>query len=445
MAEVSFICKRTVISTKPVQPGKFCPLSVLDRVMERNYLHIVLYYQSPVERNPGELTKKLREANAEMLSSFPIITGRLLKTPEGHWTIKCNDAGMRMVEARAKGSVEEWLQNLDREKELQLVHWEEMFHKPYFWSTFYVKVTEFEEGGIAIGLSCTHLLSDPPCATMLMKAWADMTLGGKMISPPLFHPLPGRRPGNTKASHDPYVELIDHYKSYADMPAPVLDTKQATVTLRFEDEFVRSWITRFSSEESSRTPFEALAALFWVVVSKVKGTKGGLTNMSICLDMRKVLGLDRGFFGNCMVYNKVNGDGIEGHELCEAANAIKEVVKKMDADGIMDLIEWLEARNCQNPPWMNGYDLICVNLEDVDSYSALFEDNARPLRVSYYIEPPVGEGQILILPPPAGGRDTFSRVVMITLPENEVKKLLEDALIQELSPTILMGLKKTPS
>ncbi|CAI9759672.1 unnamed protein product [Fraxinus pennsylvanica] len=130
MAEVSFICKRTVISTKPVQPGKFCPLSVLDRVMERNYLHIVLYYQSPVERKPGELTKKLREANAEMLSSFPIITGRLLKTPEGHWTIKCNDAGMRMVEARAKGSVEEWLQNLDREKELQLVHWEEMFHKP---------------------------------------------------------------------------------------------------------------------------------------------------------------------------------------------------------------------------------------------------------------------------------------------------------------------------
>ncbi|CAI9759671.1 unnamed protein product [Fraxinus pennsylvanica] len=229
------------------------------------------------------------------------------------------------------------------------------------------------------------------------------------------------------------------------MPAPVFDTKQVTITLRFEDELVRSCIARISSKESSRTPFEALAALFWVVVSKVKGTKGSLTNMSICLDMRKVLGLDRGFFGNCMVYNKVNGDGIEGHELCEAANAIKEVVKKMDADGILDLIEWLEARNCQNPPWMNGYDLTCINLEDVDSYSALFEDNARSLRVSYYIEPTVGEGQILILPPPAGGRDTFSRVVMITLPEIEVNKLLEDALIQELSPTILMGLKKTHS
>ncbi|KAL2525491.1 HXXXD-type acyl-transferase family protein [Abeliophyllum distichum] len=445
MAEVSLICKRTVISTKPVQPGKFCALSALDRLMEHNYLHVVFYYQSTMERNPGELTKKLRETVAEMLSAFPIITGRLFKTPEGHWTIKCNDAGMRMVEARAKGSVEKWLQNLDRGKELQLVHWEEMFHKPYFWSTFYVKVTEFEEGGIAIGLSCTHLLSDPPCATMLIKAWADMTLGGKMITPPLFHPLPGRRPGNTNTNHEPYMELIDHYKSFIEKPAPVFNTKQVTILLAFDDEMVKRCITRIAPIESNRTPFEALAALFWVVVSKVKGTKGGLTNMSICLDMRNVLGLDRGFFGNCMVYNKVNGEGIEGHELCKAANAIKEVVGKMDADGIMDLIEWLKERNYQDLPWMNGYDLICVNLEAVDSYSAIFEDNARPLRVSYYIEPAVGEGQILILPPPVGGRNTFGRVVMITLPEDEVNKLLEDALIQEFSPTVLMGLNKMHS
>jgi hypothetical protein len=36
--------------------------------------------------------------------------------------------------------VEEWLRNVDREKELELVYWEDMLEKPYYWSTFYVQV-----------------------------------------------------------------------------------------------------------------------------------------------------------------------------------------------------------------------------------------------------------------------------------------------------------------
>lgn len=141
MGEVTFVCKRTVISTKPVEPGKFIPLSVLDRAMEQSHLRLVFYYNLSTRRRPGDLTKKLRETISETLSSFPVVLGRLVRTPEGNWTIKCNDAGVRMVEAKVDGSVEEWLKNVDREKELMLVHWEEMFHKPYFWSTFYVQVS----------------------------------------------------------------------------------------------------------------------------------------------------------------------------------------------------------------------------------------------------------------------------------------------------------------
>lgn len=140
MGEVTFICKRTVISTKAVEPGKFSPLSVLDRVMEGNHIRIVLYYNLPTRRRPGELTKRLRETISEALSAYPPVIGRLVRTPEGHWTVKCNDAGVRMVEAKVNGTVQEWLQNVDREKELMLVHWEEIYHKPYFWSTFYVQV-----------------------------------------------------------------------------------------------------------------------------------------------------------------------------------------------------------------------------------------------------------------------------------------------------------------
>lgn len=140
MAEVSYLCKRTVVSTKPVDPGKFYQLSVLDRAMEPYRLRLVYYYRSSTSREFGEATKILRESISTALSCFPIMTGRLQRNNLGNWMIKCNDAGLRMVEARVNGSVEEWLQHVDREKELKLVHWEDMSLKPYFWSTFYVQV-----------------------------------------------------------------------------------------------------------------------------------------------------------------------------------------------------------------------------------------------------------------------------------------------------------------
>lgn len=83
---------------------------------------------------------KLNESIAETLNAYTVITGRLLRSPGEQWLIKCNDAGMRVIEAKAKGSVDEWLQNVDREKELKLLHWEPMFSESYFWSPFYVKV-----------------------------------------------------------------------------------------------------------------------------------------------------------------------------------------------------------------------------------------------------------------------------------------------------------------
>ncbi|KAG6739327.1 hypothetical protein POTOM_056920 [Populus tomentosa] len=443
MADITYICKRTVVSTKPVQPGKHCSLSVLDRLMEQNHLRSVYYFRTPGGREPGELTKKLRESLSEMLSCFPIVTGRLLKDPKGHWMIKCNDAGVRMVEGRIKGSVEDWLKSVDREKELKLVHWEEMYHKPYFWSTFYVQITEFGEGGLAIGLSCFHLLADPTSAAMFVKAWADVTLTGKMLNPPLFHQLPPRRPGGKNPNHEPHMELINCYKPIADKTNLVSDTKHATIALAFSDPMVRACMANGQAmnafdQSSSPSPFEALAGLFWVCISKLKGAGDGLIDISICSDMRNVLQLDNGFFGNCMVYNKVNSKSLKEHKLSDVAKAIGEVIAKMDTDGITDLIEWLEHNGYQSPPPMNGCELMCASLEAVDPYLAVFEEGFVPIRVSSYVEPVVGAGHVLVLPsPPCEG--PLSRTVMVTLPEDEAARLCEDDLILHFSPTILMG------
>ncbi|KAL6501928.1 hypothetical protein OROGR_027061 [Orobanche gracilis] len=452
MAEVSVICKRTVLSTKPEQQGKFSSLSSLDLIMERKNLRIVFYYDFLKKRRPGELTKDLIESISVMLCAYPIVTGRLLRTPDGRWRVKSNDAGLRLIEAKANTSVDEWLQNVDRENELKLVYWEEMYNKPYFWSPFYVQITEFESGGLAIGLSCTHLLSDPISATMMIKAWADTTLKGEITSPPLFHPFPIRKQGckqdtDNLKHHSNF--LISYYKSDIDNPAPASHAKQTTISFQFDHEAIQTCIGMAAGNKNSdndrepNTPFEALAALFWSRISKIKGKENnGFVGMSICMDMRNVLNLDKGVFGNFMVCNGVGGGGFDKNDVYEAATFIKGAISQMNGDEVVDLIEWLGRENYESPSWMNGSNLICVDLENVESYFAVYEDSVRPTRVSHYIEPAVGPGQILVLPSPGGDGRFRSRVVSVTLPEDEAGKLIEDALINQLGPTILMGLNK---
>ncbi|CAL1409407.1 unnamed protein product [Linum trigynum] len=476
---VTYICKRTVVSTKPVQPGKRHSLSVLDRAMGENHLKMVYYLKATTTPDkyyePGEITKMLRESISETLTFFPVITGRLVKEEDGRtWMIKCNDAGVRMVEARAQGSVDEWLSNVDREREMKLVHWEEVFHKPYFWSTFYVQLTEFEGGGVAIGLSCYHLLADPVCATMFIKAWADIAFLGKMQHPPFFHALPA-----PKLIHNPSLphisktnDLIEHYKATIDKSVATVDqdvelaSHLTTLSFSFTSSMVQSCMAMAQTGSSSQvqaSPFEALSGLFWVCLSKVKKETDGLMDMSICLDARKALGLDSGFFGNCMVHNRVRCSNHEPPSISSLASAVASIREAageiMDSNSVMGLIEWLRCKDLDNddddedqkkysPSPINHGDceIVCIGLDGVDPYSARFEDGLEPIRVSTYVEPVGVKWQVLILPAlPAstgGGYQSgqLDRVVMVTIPKEFVESLYRNELIRDLRPEIVMGM-----
>jgi hypothetical protein len=280
-----------------------------------------------------------------------------------------------------------------------------------------------------------------------MKAWADISLGNKITSPPIFHPLPPQRSQNKKpnSNSNSYMGLISHYKSLIEKPIFIKEAKYTTISMGFSHHMVQACMSMAQSIGSSSpsptpTPFEALAGLFWVTLSKIKGLKNGLVDMSICLDMRKILGLDQGFFGNSMLYNKVHLEeklNLNENKFPQATRAIRDVVSKIDNEEIMDLIEWLENNYINSSKMMNGHDLVITSLEDVDPYLAMFQDMFKPIRFSCYIEPVFGEGHVLILPNPLD-EGPLGRVVIVTLEEKEAIKLCEDEFILLFSPTILM-------
>ncbi|CAA6660813.1 unnamed protein product [Spirodela intermedia] len=394
-AEVVYLCKRTAVSSLSMWPGELRRLSVLDCTMEPYSLRAVYYY--PRCPPTAGTISKLKESLAELLNTYRPVAGRLHRTAEGRWAIKCNEAGVRMVEATAKGSVEEWLQK-------------DMYRRSDFWSTFYIQLTQFERGGLAIGISCAHMQADAACLSALVTAWADMNLLGKMLSPPCFHPLPPPRVGGSPTrQHSPSRPLVDHYAS--SMESEIHETGRfATATFAFSDETVKSILAEAQvAGDSTTSPrvFAALAALFWAAVSRAKGKDRGLVDMAVCMDAREALNLSKSFFGNAMVFAGVRGGEIGGGRLEAAAKAIADATKAIDYEGVTDLMEngWACAELCSRR-------LLCANWEGLDPHLATFEQGVGPIHVSYYLEP-----------------KTLGRVVAVTLPEAQLGRLRVDGHI----------------
>ncbi|CAO2820695.1 unnamed protein product [Amaranthus hypochondriacus] len=449
MEEFTYYGKRTVLPNKPIEAGKKIALSSLDLVMEKHYLQMVYYYNIPKGALPiGELTNVLRIALADVMSYFPIVAGRLKMDEDGKWMIECNDAGLRFIEAIAKGSVHTWLHNLDHHKQMKLMHWEDWHHIPYYSPTLYIMVTEFEEGGLAIGLSCSHLLSDPFSATNLIKAITDKLLMGSISIPPFFHPLPKNTLGYQKAHTYPKNHLINHYKTLLEGQSPFMTQKSETIAFQFTHPMVQACINLAhlngpTNHRPDSSPFVALAALFWASISKVKGETNGLIDISLGLDVRSKLGLDRGYFGNCMIYTKCNGDYVQLGDIPHANKVIGDEIAKVNKEETIDLIEWLNNYKSLSPiSSLDMGNLVISNLENVDPYSAVFMEGYEPIRIGYYnVSSGVVKGKVMVLPShPSEGK--LSRIVMVTLPHHEALKLCEDKLLARFSPSIIMGTNK---
>lgn len=302
-------------------------------------------------------------------------------------------------------------------------------------------MTEFESGGLAIGLSCTHLLADPVCAMMFIRTWADLTLTRNMMTPPIFHSLPPRRFSSHKLSNN---QLLSHYIRSSSLTAPspnITEDYMVTITLLFPDPMVQ-----VGENEPGLTAFEILAGLFCVCVSRAKGKRNELTDMSLCLDVRKLLRLDQSYFGNCMVYHKVHySKPVKAIDrlllLSYVVQEIHNVTKGLlDYHAVMDLVEWLGSNN--NNPISNGSDLVCTNLENMGNpRPMMFEEDLMLSHLSCYVEGPVaGGGQVIVLPS-SSGDGPMSRVVMVSLPQREMVKVLEDELLQSFSPVLLWRLQ----
>nr|ACF84244.1 unknown [Zea mays]ACF85981.1 unknown [Zea mays] len=137
-----------------------------------------------------------KESLSEAVADHPEMGGRLRRHADGSWEVKLNDAGVRFTEATAEATLDEFLataQDKDRAPswEAALAPWADVnAEDPDVSALVYVQLTRFQgDGGFAVGVSCSLMLSDPLSLARFLASWARTHARMKAQNDAAAHPL----------------------------------------------------------------------------------------------------------------------------------------------------------------------------------------------------------------------------------------------------------------
>lgn len=160
--ETIILSKEKVKPSKPTPPHlKNHKLCFLDQIQLPVTIKTILFYDNTTF---AQNQNNLKNALSETLTLFYPLAGEV---KEGSTFVDCNDTGVVYVEAQAKKRLSYFLENPDL-SQLKKLMIDVECHLVSF------QVTRFECGGMAIGASMFHLVSDANTVSAFLNTWANI-------------------------------------------------------------------------------------------------------------------------------------------------------------------------------------------------------------------------------------------------------------------------------
>ncbi|KAL3834532.1 hypothetical protein ACJIZ3_009268 [Penstemon smallii] len=278
-----------IISEENIKPASPTPdnlrtyeVSVLDQLLAHHYMPFVYFFPNNHKKEEdGDdllLTLKkrrqlLKKSLSETLTRFYPLAGKVKNSRE----IDCNDDGVYYVEAKINDRLSDFLKQPDNKSIHQFLpvdpnSIESLFSKTY---VVMIQVTEFDCGGIAIGLCTSHKIIDGYSHATFLKAWAAATnetseeiICPSFISPSIFPPNPAMPESTTLAL------------------APTYSKQSKSATRRFV--FSSSSIKELKEKAGASTRVMAVTGLIWkcaMAASKTQSTASNTDPKSSVLAM----------------------------------------------------------------------------------------------------------------------------------------------------------------
>ncbi|KVI08266.1 Chloramphenicol acetyltransferase-like domain-containing protein [Cynara cardunculus var. scolymus] len=388
--------------------GAVQELTSMDLAMKLHYLRTTYYFRS--QALEGLTIINIKETMFYWLNHCYIPCGRFRRSESGRPYIKCNDCGVRFIEARCTITLDEWLELRDDARHKLLVPNQVLGPD----LSFCPPLTKFKCGGTSIGVSWAHVLGDAFSAAGFMNLWGQAT---KRQYP--TQPLRMTRSDNM--GHNPKSPIKDPLA--VKRVGPVGDHWTSSNHSKMETySFSVSWpeLTRLQSKicgdknHQQMPPFETICTVVWQCVAKAKhGSE--VKVVTICKHGSKKI--FEGVITNEAQFIKVvkTESSVEESSLME----LGLLIMNQGVDVRRNVKEAMET-NTELPDFLvYGANLTFVDLYDVPFYE-LDVRGQTPVYVNCAIDNIGDEGVVLVLPARKNHSDGMT--VSITLPTDHISK-----------------------
>ncbi|KAK6131376.1 hypothetical protein DH2020_034861 [Rehmannia glutinosa] len=174
-----------IISVERIKPSIPTPnhlrdfkLSILDHLIPAAYAPIVLFYPNQNDANHFEIHEKLKKSLSETLSRFFPLAG----TIKDDFTIDCDDQGACFTTAKVKNCLlSEFLESPDLKMIAKFIPCGLTSNGTNCVTN--IQASEFECGGISIGVCISHRILDGAALSTFLKSWADFAREKKVVLP----------------------------------------------------------------------------------------------------------------------------------------------------------------------------------------------------------------------------------------------------------------------
>ncbi|KAL0403644.1 UNVERIFIED_CONTAM: protein ECERIFERUM 26 [Sesamum radiatum] len=280
-----------------------------------------------------------------------------------------------------------------------------------------MQLTKFKCGGTAVGLSWAHVLGDAFSAAEFMNMLGRAVAGHDLGQPTsLAHSHTKATTPNSpqKVIDDPLS--IKRVGPVGDHWVYVTKCKMEAFTFNVTPTQLSHLQSKLSPNGTQCAAFEALSAVIWQCIAKIRGEKRDSNVVTICKGSEQSKTCD-GTLSNRQIVSVVRAN----FPVSEANPSELVLLVRNGALDERQKIEEAMERDGGLPDFIiYGAKLTFVNFEYVRFYEFEYRGQ-RPVNVSCRIDGVGEEGAVLVLPGPNGGSE--GRSVMAILPENEIDEL----------------------
>ncbi|GFP80692.1 protein eceriferum 26 [Phtheirospermum japonicum] len=393
-----------------VEPGN------MDLAMKLHYLRGVYYFE--MQAFQGLTTLAIKEPMFMWLNQHPMSCGRFRRSESGRPYIKCNDCGVRFIEANCVHTLDDWLQIIKDGTTLQhetlLCSNQCIGPELSFSPLIYIQLTKFKCGGAAVGLSWAHVLGDAFSAAEYMNSLGrvvaglgperPINLGHTPTKPTSSNGMPG-------ITEEPLsIKRVD---PVGDNWVNVTKSKMEAFCCIVNPTQLSHLQTKLNANGADFAPFEAISAVIWKCIAKIRVQELEPRVVTIC--KRSEPNTNYGSnLRNSQAVSVVKAD----FPISEAnPSELAALVKNEALDEGRMIEEAMERDHGLADFIVYGANLTFVNLEDARFYDFDYR-GGKPVSVSYRIDGVGEKGAVLVQT--GGGENGGGRSVTAILPVNEI-------------------------